>query len=167
MRNALLRDIGLLLSSAILTAILYQVSFGTIPWIRPPESEMIAPDSLLFSTSEESALTSTSDNSILTVTYDQVLKLLEDPDVLFIDARPPEEYAQGHIDNAINIYALEFEEHIPDILTWDRDKRIVVYCSGGACELSHDLAQDLKNFGFTHVFVYTGGWEEWSQKHHE
>lgn len=99
-----------------------------------------------------------------TVTYEQVKKLATDPNVLFIDARNAEEYGQGHIGNAINIYTPEFEQNIHKVITLPRDKRVVVYCGGGACELSHELAAHMGNLGFQRVYVYTGGWHEWSTK---
>ncbi len=98
------------------------------------------------------------------VTYDQVMKLSKDPNVLFIDARNADEYGQGHIGNARNYFTHDFEKHIPEIVQIDREKRIVVYCGGGACELSHEMAENLLTFGFKRVFVYTGGWDEWKKK---
>lgn len=98
------------------------------------------------------------------VTYEQVVRLSKDPSVVFIDARNADDYGQGHIGNARNYFTHDFEKHIPEIVQIDREKRIVVYCGGGACELSHELAEHLLNFGFKRVFVYTGGWEEWKKK---
>ncbi|MCS6807302.1 MAG: rhodanese-like domain-containing protein [Bacteroidota bacterium] len=100
----------------------------------------------------------------LDIRIEQVEKLLANPDVLFIDARPSKEYQLGHIGNAINIYTPEFEQHIHRIVGLPRNKPIVAYCGGGACELSHDLAAHLIKLGFQHVFVYTGGWNEWKQR---
>ena len=99
-----------------------------------------------------------------TVTYEQMVKLVAKPEVMFIDARNAEEYGQGHIRDAKNIFAPDFEKHIPEILGLPRDKRIIVYCGGGACELSHEVAANMKNFGFQHVYVYAGGWNEWTRK---
>jgi rhodanese-related sulfurtransferase len=111
----------------------------------------------------------TSPVKALEIRFDQAEKLLANPDVLFIDARTTKEYAAGHIssttNNAINIFTPDFEQSIPRIIGLPRDKPIVAYCGGGACELSHELAQNLVGLGFTHVFVYVGGWNEWLQKH--
>jgi rhodanese-related sulfurtransferase len=98
------------------------------------------------------------------VSYEQVQRLLENPDVLFIDARQEAEYNEGKIGEAIHIYTPEFEENLGKVLGLSRDKIIVVYCGGGMCELSHELADNLRVFGFTKVFVYTGGWTEWTEK---
>ncbi|TAE21149.1 MAG: rhodanese-like domain-containing protein [Candidatus Kapaibacterium sp.] len=100
----------------------------------------------------------------LEIRIDQVEKLLANPDVLFIDARKANEFERGHIGNAINIFTPEFEQSIPRIIGLPREKPIVVYCGGGACELSHELAAHLVGLGFTRVFVYVGGWNEWEKK---
>lgn len=114
---------------------------------------------------EKTASTQHSDSK--GVTFEQVSKLVEDPDVLIIDARKPEEFAQGHLKGAKNFYAMEFEKHIPELLGMNlpADKRIVVYCGGGECELSHMISDQLtKQFKFTNVFIYLNGWKEWTEK---
>ncbi len=100
----------------------------------------------------------------LEIRFDQVEKLLTNPDIMLIDARPAREFEGGHIGNAINIYTPEFEQNIGRIIGIPRDKPIIAYCGGGACELSHELAENLVKMGFTRVFVYVGGWNEWKQK---
>lgn len=106
----------------------------------------------------------TEEYKVLDVRYEQVVKLLKDPDVLFIDARNDQDFAGGHIGNSINVYAHEFEKHIAQILPLPRDKRIVIYCTGGNCDLSHELSENLKLFHFSRLFIYTGGWAEWQEK---
>ncbi|MBS1536527.1 MAG: hypothetical protein JST20_02110 [Bacteroidetes bacterium] len=98
------------------------------------------------------------------VTYSQVLRLLEDKDVLFIDARNDDEWNAGHIPGAIHIFPEDFQKHIPEIIGLPRDKRIVAYCSGGPeCPLSHEICEQLANFGFKRLFIYFGGWTEWKK----
>lgn len=100
------------------------------------------------------------------ITYDQFIMFLKKPCVTLIDARIPERYAKGHVPNAININGTEAEspEVIPRLAAFQRDKIIVIYCDGGECELSHRVADVLKNFGFGPIYIYTGGWAEWSKK---
>ena len=89
------------------------------------------------------------------VSYAQVLRLLEDKDVLFIDARNDDEWNEGHIPGAIHIFPEDFQKHIPEIIGLPRDKRIVAYCSGGPeCPLSHEICDQLANFGFKRLFIY-------------
>lgn len=100
------------------------------------------------------------------ITYDQFVMFLKKPCVTLIDARIPESFAKGHVPNAININGTEAEspEVIPRLAAFQRDKIIVIYCDGGDCELSHRVADVLKNFGFGPIYIYTGGWAEWSKK---
>lgn len=106
----------------------------------------------------------TKEKKVKAVSYSGVVQALKNPEVLFIDARNADDFAKGHFDRALNIYAQEFEEKIPVILEIPRDRKIIVYCGGGNCDLSHELAEHLTNFGFTNVFVYLGGWNEWTEK---
>jgi len=123
----------------------------------PPQSPKDAP-------AQEQAPKAAAPAKALEIRFDQVEKLLTNPDIMLIDARPAREFEQGHIGNAINIYTPEFEQNIGRIIGIPREKPIIAYCGGGACELSHELAENLVKMGFTRVFVYVGGWNEWKQK---
>jgi rhodanese-related sulfurtransferase len=101
---------------------------------------------------------------VLDIRFDQLEKLLTNPEVLLIDARPAHEFEQGHISGAINIFTPDFEQAIHRVIGLPREKPIVAYCGGGACELSHELAEHLMRMGFQRVFVYAGGWNEWKEK---
>jgi len=83
-------------------------------------------------------------------------------EALFIDAREPEEYAEGHIPGAIN---LPFE-HWDDY--WDKveplltaDTTIVCYCGGLDCELSLFAARELKACGYPNAYTFFGGYNKW------
>jgi len=107
-----------------------------------------------------------SNDGIKLVTYKQVVKLLGRPDVIFIDARNPDNYNKAHIGKAINIYPYEDgEAHIGKIASLDREKTYVVYCDGGTCDLSHDIIRIMLSLGFQRVFLFPGGWEEWLKNH--
>lgn len=102
-----------------------------------------------------------------TVTYKQILRILEDKsgDFLLIDARNEENWSKKHIGNAINIFPYDTEDIvIPKILDLPQGKKIVVYCDGGNCDASHKLAEMMMSFGYDNVFIYTGGWEDWTKK---
>ena len=100
------------------------------------------------------------------ISYDQFITFLTKECVILIDARIPESYAKGRIRNAINIDGTmaESPEVIPRLAYLARDKFIIIYCDGGECELSHRVAAVLKNFGYGPIYVYKGGWAEWSKK---
>lgn len=99
------------------------------------------------------------------VNYEQMKKIVANPGFIIIDARRPEEYKKAHIPGAINIFALsDPNEKFELIMSIPLGKKYVVYCDGGNCDLSHQLAEEmLHSFGFTNVYIYEGGWEEWSK----
>jgi len=81
---------------------------------------------------------------------------------IFIDARDPEEYEGGHIRGAINI-PYDYYEDYEDVINNLNDSDIyIIYCSGGECSLSIDLADYLYNEKlFDTVLIFEGGWPEW------
>jgi rhodanese-related sulfurtransferase len=83
---------------------------------------------------------------------------------VWFDARNADEFKEGHIPGAHHVYAGDFQQHIPRILQMGmkKDQLIVVYCGGGLCELSHDLAKNMRLLGFSKVVVYTGGTTDWT-----
>lgn len=97
------------------------------------------------------------------VSYAQVKKLLADPSVMVIDARNEHEFAEGHLPRARNIFAMEFEQYIPELIGMNKDIRIIVYCGGGQCELSHEVSNNLIGLGFKKVYIYLGGWDDWKK----
>ncbi len=80
--------------------------------------------------------------------------------VHFVDARESKLYGEGHIPGAVNIPF----EHVAEqeAIAIPKDDLIVVYCDGGDCHLSHDLAAYMLEGGWKRIAVYEGGWAEWS-----
>jgi len=81
--------------------------------------------------------------------------------VIFLDARDYEEYLAGHITGAVSVPFTEFQNDPEIIAGLDRSARIVTYCDGTECQTSIDLAVRLNEMGFTDVWFYFGGWNEW------
>lgn len=113
-----------------------------------------------------SAKDKTLNNLEKVVNYNQVLKIIGNNNFVIIDARSVDDYSKGKIADAINIfpYNENENEYFQQIMSLPRDKRFLIYCTGGNCDLSHHLAEDMVNFGFSNIFIYTGGWEDWEKK---
>ena len=81
---------------------------------------------------------------------------------MFIDSRDPEDYESGHIQNAINI-PYDYYEDYEDVMDGLDDAGIyIIYCSGGECSLSIDLADYLYHEKlFDKLLIFEGGWPEW------
>lgn len=95
--------------------------------------------------------------------------LYQNPEVVFIDARFPEEYEEGHIERAY-LLSIEADEDVFDqqyeivISAIDTSTQIVTYCSGEECESSLFLARYLRDdLGYPHVKIFFGGWRRWEK----
>jgi len=81
---------------------------------------------------------------------------------LFVDARAVEYFNEGHIpraiaDDDVDVLASEIESKIGET------ESFVVYCSDDDCGSSEDLAYELQDLGFMNIFVFKGGWKEWTE----
>jgi len=79
---------------------------------------------------------------------------------VFVDAREPDFFEEGHIPGAVNLPVSEIKKSLPAGIP--SDKFLIVYCSGGDCEDSGVVARALMKMGCRDVAVFAGGWEEWS-----
>lgn len=81
-----------------------------------------------------------------------------------IDSRPTKpRYDPGHIPGAINIVEPLFDKQA-NKLPADKNKEIIFYCQGLACELSHGSAYKAEALGYTNIKVYQGGEPDWKAK---
>src|SRR5258708_4798310 len=75
--------------------------------------------------------------------------------VAYVDARPALRYEAGHIAGAARLTDEEWETLVPKFLDlWDPDKTVVVYCDGGSCDASREIADRIrKELQITSVYV--------------
>ena len=88
------------------------------------------------------------------------------PAVMWIDARPEDQYQKDHIPGAIALNEDRWNELLPQFLgQWAPDRKVVVYCSTQSCNLAGDVARRLRDEAqLKQVFVLEGGWEEWQKR---
>ena len=95
-------------------------------------------------------------------------KALYDRGALFIDARRTAAYREGHVRGArsIAVWESDADDKVKALVESGRDTSapIVVYCSGGDCEDSHQLAQKLWGVTFDAVYVYRDGFPDWEKR---
>ena len=92
------------------------------------------------------------------ITAEQAKTIMDtDKDYIIIDARTEEEFAEGHIENAILIPEYEIsnraEEELPD-----KEQLILVYCRSG--RRSKIASEELVKLGYTNVKEF-GGIIDW------
>lgn len=84
---------------------------------------------------------------------------------LFVDARSEFEFADGHIQGAVNIPVDDFEALFPKLAERFQNKdAIITYCDGERCPLSTDLAEKLTARGVKNVYVLKNGWTVWNNE---
>lgn len=77
---------------------------------------------------------------------------------LLIDVRESEEFARGHVKDAIPLSKGVIELHIEDAVP-DTATPIICYCGGGS--RSALAADNLKKMGYTNVASMAGGFRAW------
>lgn len=95
---------------------------------------------------------------VRTVSGDEALQMMEsESDYAIVDVRTPEEFAEGHIPDALNIpldtIAGELVAELPD-----KDQLIMIYCRSG--NRSATAASQLAAMGYTNVVDF-GGIKSW------
>ncbi|MFP1834761.1 rhodanese-related sulfurtransferase [Lonsdalea quercina] len=89
---------------------------------------------------------------------EEVNRMAEDPSTVFVDMRNHYEYEVGHFENALEVPSDTFREQLPmaaEMLAGDREKNIVMYCTGGIrCEKASAY---MLHHGYKNVFHVEGG----------
>lgn len=108
---------------------------------------------------------SSADQAFKHITPQEAQALLQanasDPNFVLLDIRTPAEFAQGHLEKAINIdfYANNFAQQLGQL---DKGKKYLMYCrSGNRSGKALSLMQQLQ---FSQVYNMTGGIAQWQAK---
>lgn len=99
---------------------------------------------------------------------DELDEMIEDhADVLIVDVREPEEFAQGHIPGALNVPRGTLEgaadpsyKHRVPTLCEAQARDVVLYCATGG--RSAMAAKTLQEMGFSRATSLAGGIEMWA-----
>ena len=92
-------------------------------------------------------------------TVDEFYEKMKDEDLFVLDVREMEEYAQGHIPGAVNIYIGELEKRLDEVPS---DRPVVSVCStGNRAGLGASI---LARGGFKKVYNLIGGMTAWKEK---
>ena len=85
-------------------------------------------------------------------------KIKETPKAQIVDVRTPEEYAEGHLKNSVNIdWNVDgFDDKASGL---DKNRPVFVYCRSG--KRSSSAAKRLTSLGFTKIYNMQGGMNKW------
>lgn len=88
--------------------------------------------------------------------------LYEGGKALFVDARDPVSFYEGHIKGALNCPPGEMKHYLEEIRTLALSGLVIIaYCDGVDCPLSTELARSLQQAGVASVRVLVDGWGRW------
>lgn len=98
------------------------------------------------------------------ITTDELKAMMDEKrDFILIDTRSKAEYQEAHIIGAINIPEKEFEQMAPEIIR-EKDKMIILYCSGVKCGKSKRTAKIANAMGYTNLLIYNEGFPVWEER---
>ena len=98
--------------------------------------------------------------AVTDVSVAQAVDLINNKNVLIIDVRTPEEFAESHLPEANNFPVDTLSQNIETIKKLQRDKPLLVYCRSG--KRSARAAEKLKNLGVNSLYNLKGGIKAWS-----
>ena len=101
----------------------------------------------------------TAENSYKQISMDEAVTMMaEETDYIILDVRTPEEFAEKHILNAINVPNETIgENEIPELPR--KDQMILVYCRSG--NRSKQASEKLVKLGYTNIYEF-GGINDWT-----
>ena len=79
------------------------------------------------------------------VDRDALIERLRERDVVLLDVRPAQEFAEGHLPGALSVPLSLLESRLGEL---PRDRTIVAYCRGPFCTLSAEAVRRLRELGF-------------------
>jgi rhodanese-related sulfurtransferase len=80
--------------------------------------------------------------------------------MIIIDTREDNEWARGHIPNAVHLGKGVIERDIEKAIP-DKDATLVLYCGGGY--RSALAADNIQKMGYRNVISMDGGWRGWTE----
>ena len=93
-----------------------------------------------------------------------VRQMIQNREVVLVDARPKDVYDMGHLPGALSFPLTDFDGGLDRLMDRvKKDTAMLVYCSGVECHDSHAFAAKLLALKFTKVRVYAGGFSEWQE----
>jgi ArsR family transcriptional regulator len=84
-------------------------------------------------------------DSLEAISRDELVQRVRAGTVTILDVRPEDEFALGHVPNALNIPLRELEARLGEI---DPKSEVVAYCRGPYCVLSYEAVAQLRRRGF-------------------
>ncbi len=150
MKTTLKRIGTILLLSAVAAGVANSVHPHGIPWVQDWSRHVEA---------------KAAKQQIKVIPLSVALKKFKSGEPVFVDARPADEFAQGHIPGAVSVPFQFLDERFQEVVDLiDSGKELVPYCKNRDCDDSLMLAIELQAMGCSNLVLYVDGFELW-EKH--
>lgn len=94
-----------------------------------------------------------------------VLRLVQEvPRLVVIDSRITSDRVQGYIEDSISLPDIKTDCNSLRKIAADRTMPLLFYCNGPKCGRSGKAAQKAMTCGYTRIYWFRGGFEEWRAK---
>lgn len=90
----------------------------------------------------------------------ELKSMLAKQGVVLVDIRPPDKYADGHIEGAVNV-EYHKKTFLKEMKRFDRNSEIVLYCGTGL--KTGDAVKELSGAKFKRLSVLTDGIDAWEK----
>jgi rhodanese-related sulfurtransferase len=97
------------------------------------------------------------------VQLEEARRMFNERTAIFVDSRSSADYRESHIQAArsLPLVSLVQNRRLAGAIIPDQTARYIVYCSGGGCDLSVELAKEFLSFGYSNVEVLGEGYPGW------
>ncbi len=95
------------------------------------------------------------------ISRDEVKQHLDREDqIILVEALPEKYYNDSHLPGAIQMDHLEVNDKASSLLV-GKESKVVVYCANTECQNSTKVARALDGLGYTNVYEYAEGKQDW------
>ncbi len=99
-------------------------------------------------------------SEVRSISREELKERLESGSITAVEALGAAYYEDAHLPGAVNLPHDQVDDLAPQVLP-DKDAPIAVYCSNLACQNSVIASRRLAQLGYTSVFEYEKGKQDW------
>ena len=149
MMHRLLRTLLVALPAAVISLSAAFAEVGTDNR-NPVNGEIISPETI---------------DGVINVGADGLIeKVMEIEALMLIDSRITADRKEGYIEGSVSLPDIETTCDTLERITKDRSTPVLFYCNGVKCGRSAKAAQIALDCGYTEIYWYRNGMEEWQEK---
>ncbi len=99
------------------------------------------------------------------VSAEQLIELVQKhSDLVIVDARKPSDRAKGYIEGSVALVDTDTTPESLAKVASNKAAPVVFYCNGVKCGRSVNSAKVAAGAGYSKIYWFRGGWEEWIAK---